>query len=395
MGRKKHTMSSLKSHLYSVALNLAQGIGPVLYKDLIDHFGNPQNVFQASPSKMTEVLKKKSNLDYLISQEKKLLAKAQEFLAKHQQYNIEVVAYGEANYPLSLSEIYAPPSLLFHTPNVQFHNKHMISIVGTRNPSTYGKAITQELICALKKYNPVIVSGLAHGIDITAHETALEHDIPTIAVMGGGIDSIYPSDHTQTADRMIENKGGLISEHCLGAKPSSHHFPARNRIIAGLCDATIVIEAPEKSGALITAYYANQFNREVFTIPSHIYAKRSVGCHMLIKKHLAHLITDADDVAYMMGWSDTFNAKDVEYKKVQKSHLTSQEEMLMSILDKGAYHKRSTESLSNSLNLSLESTVALALQLEAKGIVEIMGNHCMVKGRSKDHQTAIGALMTG
>ena len=313
-------MSTNSDHLYAIALKLAKGIGPVTYKNCIDHFGHAKNVFCASATQKGTPAKINVNFSSLLAEEKALLSAAKNFLEKHKKEGIRVVAYGEETYPRRLAQLHAPPSLLYCSPLAKLDKNRVISIVDTRHPTAYGKEVTKALVCQLKKYNPLIVSGLAYGIDIAAHEAALAYGIPTVAVMPGGHDMIYPALHADIAQKLPQGGGGLLSEYSLGVKPSIHHFPARNRIIAGISDATIVVQAPQKSGALITAYFANECNREVFAVPGPIHAESSAGCHHLIKNHVAHLLTDIDDLAYVMNWSHDTSVKKIVHNNPSLFH---------------------------------------------------------------------------
>ena len=372
-------MYTSSNHLYAVALKFAKGMGSVAYKNCIDHFGKAKHVFNASATKKGK--KATISIDFadLLAQEKTLLSTAQNFLATHAKKGIRVLAYGEDHYPMRLGQLHAPPSLVFDNIASNLDQPRVVSIVGTRNPSSYGKDVTRALVRKLKPYNPLIVSGLAYGIDIVAHEAALAHNMPTVAVMPGGHDMIYPANHALTAERMTQKGGGMLTEYCLGTKPSIHHFPARNRIIAGLADATIVVEAPKKSGALITAYHANEYNREVFAVPGGIHTENAAGCHHLIKEHVAHLMTDVEDLAYVMNWRSDTSTKN-HHHAPPPVPLTTQEKAFVQALhdfDTPAH----MEPLSSSLQLPTHRVASLALQLEIKGVIEVIGGAYRLKIR--------------
>ena len=270
-----------------------------------------------------------------------------------------------------------PP--LYCSNTIDFDFPKVISIVGSRNATSYGKEVVETLIKQLSPYNVLIVSGLAYGIDIHAHEVAMKYNLPTLGVMAGGLDVIYPFYHKKTAQRMM-GKGGLISEYCLGIQPEPHLFPIRNRIIAGISDATIVIEAGQKSGALITAICANQYNKEVFAVPGAIGQSYSAGCNHLIKTHQAHLLTSIDDLMYIMNWQK----KDIEDRQTDRikfdmCYLTEGEKTTVQALAK--FHKAvGINDLSQQTKMDPSMLSAIALQLELKNLVDVLpGNKYRLK----------------
>src|SRR5690606_16227964 len=211
------------------------------------------------------------------------------------------IFYTDKNYPTRLKQINDAPSLLYVKGNVDFENQKMVAIVGTRKATEYGKRCVEDLVAELVPHRATIVSGLAYGIDIHAHKQAVKNDLPTFGVMGSGMDIIYPSAHKETAKKMFAN-GGLITEHPFGTKPDAHNFPARNRIVAALSDAVIIVEAAAKGGALITADIANSYNKDVFAMPGNLRQSHSAGCNNLIKSNRAHLLTSVKDLEYIMNW---------------------------------------------------------------------------------------------
>ena len=241
-----------------------------------------------------------------------------------------------------------------------------VAVVGTRTPSSYGKIIASEIVEDLKKYNVEVVSGLAYGIDVIAHDVSIHNSIPTIAVLAGSLDKIYPSVHKPIANKIIESGGMLISESPLGLIAESYHFPARNRIIAGCTDLTIVIEAGEKSGSLITAQYANDYNRDVFAIPGNVNNPMAKGCNMLIQKNLAHLITSADDVSYIMNWPEAplkaHHSQDKKYNNLDQSS--------KQIVDIITEHPNiSVEEILTKIDVQASNLSATMMQLEMENII--------------------------
>ena len=368
-------MTPTEDTIHAVALHLAKGIGPVIYKQLINRFGCAQAVFQAEQKELCALLQGKIPTKNLIAEKKKLLHAAREVCARHAQKNVQLLSYEDNDYPARLKQIYAPPSILYRTGSANLNASRIVSIIGTRHPTRYGLETTKELVSQLAKEEVLIVSGLAYGIDITAHMAALTHHIPTVAVIPGGSDHIYPAEHANTAARLSQQAGGLLSEYPLGVKPSIHHFSARNRIIAGIADATIVIEAPKKSGALITAYYANKYNREVFAIPNTLHTPSSVGCHTLIKRNQAHLMTHVEDLCYMMNWSSKASSTPDSHAQDLLECLSEQERYItqkMLTLPKKIITR---EELIACLDIPPEKLTTPLLQLEMKGVLQLIGTN--------------------
>ena len=367
-------MTIKKENIYAIALTFIKGLGPVLYKALIDRFGYAEHVFRASSLAVPLVGKLLENLQ---NEEKALLIRAEKLLIAHKKKGIKIISYGSKAYPKRLAMLHAPPSLLYCNDSLEILDDRMVSIVGTRHPSAYGEVVTKRLVEQLKKYNPIIVSGLAYGIDQVAHEAALVCGLRTIGILGGGIDWIYPASHSKLVDNLIKNKGGIISEHKLGIRPTIHRFPARNRVIAGLSGATIVVEAPVKSGAMITAYYANDFNREVFAVPNHLDAKHAKGCHQLIKNNYATLITHGDDLAYMMQWSDPKDkgvSIESSLPSLNSPALTPPQKAFIALLKAQKDYIMTVDALSTALSIEQKHIKKIALELEIENVIEISGN---------------------
>ena len=351
-------MNLKNDHLYSIALKLGKGVGSVLYKNLIDEFGSAQNFFCTEKKHFDATKKRGLDCCTLLQEKEALLAAAKQFLKKQQSKECQTIGYQEKGYPQRLAQLHAPPSLLYYQGNAKLTAKHVVSIVGTRHPTNYGKDVTQALVRQLKPYDALIVSGLAYGIDIIAHQEALAQGMRTIAVMPAGLDMIYPPDHIQTVEAITKARGAIVSEHSIGTRPIQHHFPARNKIIAGMADATIVIQAPRKSGALITAYHASEFDREVFAVPGPIHAPHNEGCHQLIKKHVAHLLTHVDDLAYVMNWSSEPTTTPT-HQPTTPIPLTSLEKKVVDLLANAPQQMVTIEKLYTHLNIPIQEITPL------------------------------------
>lgn len=287
--------------VYQVALSLIPGVGNFLAKNLISYCGSAKAVFEYPRHKLQKIpgIGTKTAESIISS---KLLRQAEEELLKAEKHGAELLAYTDKAYPHRLKQISDAPNILYYKGSVKLEAPKTVAIVGTRQATTYGKQITEQIINELAPYRPHIISGLAYGIDITAHRAALRTGLPTIGVMASGLDIVYPSAHKNTAQEMLA-QGGLVCENPFGTQPEAFKFPARNRIIAGMADVVVVIEAAVKGGALITAEIAHSYDREVFAVPGHITSSQSAGCNKLIKATKAHLLESAKDIAYIMDWT--------------------------------------------------------------------------------------------
>jgi len=283
------------------ALHLVPGIGDRLFRQLISYCGSASQVFKIPKGKLMKVPGIGPVAANAIHQ-KQTFEIAEKEIRKAQKEQVEILYYVDASYPSRLKIIDDSPVVLYAKGNINLNTHKIVAIVGTRKATAYGKTFVEKICEELVPHKPLIVSGLAYGIDIHAHKQALKHNLNTVGVLGSGIDVIYPSSHTDTARKMLSG-GGLITENPMGAKPDAHNFPARNRIIAGLCDALIVVEAAESGGALITAEIANAYNKDVFALPGNYEQEYSSGCNKLIKTNKAHLISSVKDLEYIMNWS--------------------------------------------------------------------------------------------
>ncbi|MGB9772932.1 MAG: DNA-processing protein DprA [Bacteroidota bacterium] len=276
-------------------LSAIPGIGSGRLRMLVSHFGDPESVLRASAKELTQVDGINRKLASLIVHHEPNTQFVEEQLSRINKTNGKIVTFWDKEYPPLLKKIFDPPAILFMRGNLQQRDTHAIAIVGTRRPSSYGETMAEKFSRELASLGITIVSGLALGIDSIAHAAALKANGRTLAVIGSGVDIIYPSDNRKLAERIIE-RGAIISEFPMGEKPDSGNFPRRNRIISGMTLGTIIIESAEDGGAMITASTALDQNREVFAVPGSVLDKRSSGCHRLIKEGRAKLITSVDDV---------------------------------------------------------------------------------------------------
>ena len=272
-----------------------EGLGIMRILKLVELFGSVENIFRTNlneksttqnlHSKIKLAQKEDSNFDKMLDKEIETLEKI----------GAKIITFMDENYPQQLKNIYYPPLILYTLGEITEPDSKSISVVGTRQTTDYGRTIANKIVSSLAKQNITIVSGLARGIDSVAHKTALKNGGRTIAIIGSGLDVIYPPENKYLFNQIIEN-GAVISEFTLGTKPDAQNFPKRNRIIAGFSLGTLVVETRLNGGAMQTAKYAIDQNREVFAIPGNLTSEQSVGTNSLIKKNGAKLVQDADDI---------------------------------------------------------------------------------------------------
>lgn len=358
-------MDMISRKKYALALSMVKNVGPHTYKKIIDRHGGVAKFFEEAQANNRLLITK--------NEAHALLSKAAALLDVHAEKSIGVMAYGDRTYPERLGHIYNPPKILYvSNEGGHLNDRHMVAVVGTREATPYGKKFVKKLISELQPYGATIVSGLAYGIDICAHQAALGEGLPTVAVIGSGLDMIYPSSHTQYIDAINQN-GCVVTEHPLGTKAEKHHFPIRNRIIAGLVDAVVVVEGGMKSGALLTAKHANDAGREVFALPGDIAHKKSKGCHHLIKNHQAHMVTEGADIAYLMGWKPSVSGQAADKKVAVDNYLEGLNEQERNIIRILKQEKRlGLDALSAQSALSVEALLPMMLELAMKKCIDIL-----------------------
>lgn len=354
--------------LYKVALNNIPDIGPSKARLLLSKFGSEEEVFKTSEKNLKNIQGlTNSNINKLLNR-KRIIEQSRKEIDFIKKNNIEILYFTEENYPNRLKNCNDAPLLIFKKGKCNLNKQKVLSIVGTRNATDYGKSICKNLIKDLKENNHdvLIVSGLAYGIDITAHEESLSNGLHTVSVLGHGLNTIYPAIHRETAGKIIK-QGCLLSEFTTYADFNRKNFVRRNRIIAGLADATIVVESAPKGGALITADIANSYNRDVFAFPGRINDKFSEGTNKLIKQNQAALIESIKDIEYIMGWEkDRKKKKNIQKKLFVK--LNKDENNLVKILTDNK--TLSLDLISIKAKMPVSKTAALLLELEFKGLVK-------------------------
>ncbi len=350
--------------LYCLALQKAEGVGAVNAKKLIVHCGNAKAVFK---EKATYLSKIDGIGNFVLKglKAKSLLSTAERELAFITKNNINYQLITSKNYPYKLKHCPDAPIVLFQKGNINLQNKKIISIVGTRNITAYGKEVLENLITDLVPFDPIIISGLAYGVDIFAHKLALKHNLQTVAILAHGLDRVYPAIHKNTLSKMLEN-GGIFTEFWSQTTPERENFVKRNRIIAGLSEATIVIESAAKGGSLITAELANSYNRDVFAVPGKLSDPYSKGCNNLIKTNRAALFSSVDDLSYLLNWEKETTSKTVQKKLFVQ--LKSEEKPLYNFLkDNG---KQQLDQIALHCNIPIHKTVTILFNLEMNGLVQ-------------------------
>jgi len=353
--------------LHRIALSLLPNVGPVIARALYSHCGTATAIFRERKSLLAKIpgvgakrIKKAFDGSVMERAEKEL-----RFIKKHK---IQMLFYTDENYPQRLQQCADSPCLLYFKGNVSLNKGRFIAIVGTRSSTTYGEGLTKTLVEDLRSLDVTIVSGLAYGIDICAHEAALSANVPTIGVTAHGMDRIYPELHRTVAGKMLTN-GGILTEYPSLTAPDRENFPSRNRIVAGLCDAVVVVEASGKGGALITADLAQGYDREVFAFPGKVNDEYSKGCNAYIRENKAALITNAQDLIWMMGWSDD-KKKEMAIKQTQLFFdLNADEQLVVDVLKTNG--ECGVDVISSITGLPFSKMANTLLQLELKNAIKL------------------------
>ena len=286
--------------LYQIALTIIPNVGDVRAKALVNYYGNAEAIFKARKKELEAIEGIGAPRARSIKEFSEFTI-AEEEIAFIEKYKITPLFITDKNYPQRLLNCYDSPVILYYRGNTDLNASKIVAIVGTRNHNEYGKAVCEKLVEDLAGEDILIVSGLAFGIDTIAHKAALRNDLKTVAVLAHGLDRIYPSQNKSLAKEIVD-QGGLLTDFKSETSPDKQNFPKRNRIVAGISDATVVIETGIKGGSLITAELANGYNKDVFAIPGRITDPKNEGCNYLIKNNKASLITSADDILENMGW---------------------------------------------------------------------------------------------
>ena len=348
---------------YLLALLKIDGVGDIIGKKLLSSFGDASSIFRAKSSQLaaidgvgTVLLK---NL-----KDKSVFEKAEKELSFIENNKIQVSFFQDESYPDRLKHCIDAPILIFTAGNIDFKNKRLISIVGTRQITSYGTEFCRKLIEDLAPLNPVIVSGFAYGVDIVAHQAAMDYNLQTIGVLAHGLNQIYPKSHKKYMARMEEN-GGFITEFWSDSNPDKEKFVRRNRIVAGMTEATIVIESADRGGSLITANMANEYNRDVFAVPGRVTDKFSQGCNSLIKTQKANVLTNAADLVYMLNWDIKEKPKTIQ--KQLFVELEPEEQKIYDFLQLNG--KELLDSIAIQCDFPIFKMSSILINMELKGVI--------------------------
>ncbi len=352
--------------LYRIALTLVPHVGAVSAKNLISHCGSVEAVFENSKRALLKIPGVGTETAQAIVQQDvfSLAEREMEFIAAHE---IRTFYYLDNDYPRRLKNLPDCPVLLYYKGNADLDSNRMVGVIGTRKPSAPGLKLCEELVADLHPFNITLLSGLAYGIDVAAHKKSVELNIPTIGVLGHGLSMIYPSTHRKVAEEMLE-QGGLLTEFAHTYGPDAPHFPMRNRIVAGLCDALVVVETRKRGGSMITASLANRYRKDVFAVPGRIKDKESEGCNLLIKSHKATLLDSTKDLASAMKWAGTERKKSVQTSLFVELN-ENQQNIIGYLKNMESMH---VDQLSSQTTLSNSKMASELLELEFKGLIKSM-----------------------
>jgi DNA processing protein len=353
---------------YQIALTLVPQIGPVHAKSLIEYFGEAAAIFKATRKALSSIegigeIRARNIKEF---DDFKRAGEEVRFIEKNK---VNTYFITEPHYPQRLLNCYDPPCLLYGKGEVSLNQQKIVAVVGTRNNSAYGKQQTEKLVEELKPYNVLIVSGLALGIDSIAHRTAVRCGLPTVGVMANGVDKIYPSEHSVLVRDMISNGSGILTELPGGTMADKHFFPARNRIVAGMADAVVVIETGKKGGSIITAELGNSYHKDVLAFPGRATDVKSEGCNYLVQNNKAQLITSTADLVSFMRW-EVQKKKTPDKQRELFTNLNENENKILSLISSNGQMHIDEVYLKSGCS---SSTVAGALlQLELNNLVRLM-----------------------
>ncbi len=351
--------------IYKLALSFVPGIGPKITRNLLTRYSSLKEIFNA-PAKQLKSVEGMNELRVSALKDVENLKKAEKELKFIEKHDIRTFFIADEDYPYRLKQCGDAPALLFYQGNADLNAEKTIAVIGTRKFTDYGQRLCEDLVADLKSQpGLLIMSGLAEGIDTIAHRNAVKAGIPTVGVLGHGLDRIYPSVNKALSKEMIEN-GGLLSEYHAGTEPNRENFPMRNRIVAGLSDVTIVVESNIKGGALITAYLASSYNRDVAAFPGRVYDTRSAGCNMLIRTSVAAMITNASDLMQLMNWQPSKQKRPVQQKLFL--NLSDTEQMIVDMLEKK--DQVHADELLNHTQLTNTQLASILLGLEMQDIIK-------------------------
>lgn len=361
-----------KEHLSAIALTMLRPqLTPLQLMEIYHEAGSATSIVEARhhlkevlPDVSMRIVEVMKDLD-------NALAKAEAEMEYAEKHNIKILTPNDIDYPQRLKDCPDAPLVLYFFGNGDLNPQRVVNIIGTRKCTSYGKDLIRHFVSDLKKMCPgtLIVSGLAYGVDINAHREALANGLPTVGVVAHGLDTIYPAMHRDTAKEMV-SQGGLLTEYPRNTRPDKRNFVQRNRIVAGMSDACILVESAAKGGGLITVGISNSYNRDVFAFPGAINAPYSEGCNKMIRDHQAQLITSADDFVSLMGWEKAELLEKARQQGIERQlfpELNAEETLIVEALQK--HGDLQSNHLSVLTNLPISTISANLFTLEMKGIV--------------------------
>ncbi len=354
--------------LYQIALTKTPHIGAVQARILLEYFPDAGSIFKAKKTEL-ERLNGIGSVRAEAIRSYRNFSEAEKEIAFMKQYGITPLFIRDDAYPRRLLNCYDPPTLLYYKGSADLNSHKTIAVIGTRSNTDNGRMITEELIKDLRDIGLLVISGLAFGIDGIAHRAALRNQVPTVGVLAHGLDLLYPPQHRSLAKDILQEGGGLLTEFSSETAPDKHQFPNRNRIVAGMSDAVIVIESGRKGGSMVTAELANGYNRDVFAFPGRVADAKSIGCLHLIRNNKATLICSAGDLLNSMGWGE-HQKKTISTQREIFITLSDQEKVVVDIL-------RSAESIHideiyQRSGLSAGTVAGITLNLEMKGVLQTL-----------------------
>lgn len=351
--------------LYNIALSLVPDIGPVTSKLLISYCGSAEEVFKASKKQLAKIPQIGPAVISKLA-DPPPLDKAEEQIAYVEKIGGKVYLFHDDDYPKRLKHFETSPLVLYGRGELDLNPTRTVAIVGTRTPTEEGKLHTQRIVEELNPYGVQVISGLAFGVDSCAHRKSVDVDIPTIGVLGHGIDLIYPASNKLLVKKMMDQRGGVLTQFPIKCRFDRVNFPARNRIIAGMADVVIVVESKSRGGSMITAEFGNEMSKDVFAIPGRVTDEKSEGCNKLIKQHKAHLLESVADIAYIMRWEELD-----KQKTIQKSlfiDYTPEEERVISAINSN--ESITVDHLMFQLEMQPSKLASHLLNLEFKGAIK-------------------------
>lgn len=351
--------------LYKMAVTRIPKVGGVLAKNLISYCGGAAEVFKANKRELLKV----PGIGRVIANNiltQQVLHEAEAELEWIEKHDIQPIFYLDEAYPKRMRVYGEAPLMMYYKGNADLNAARIVSIVGTRKPTERGKAACEDIVEGLKNYDVLVISGLAYGIDVTAHRKCLEMDIPTIGILGHGLDQIYPAQHRQIGLEMCNN-GGLLTEFSYKVGPNREHFPMRNRIIAGMSDALIVVESAQGGGSIISAELGNKYNKSVFAVPGRRTDEQSKGCNHLIKTNKAHLLESVEDLAYIMEWIEEGAPKPAVQQQLFVD-LAPEEQRIVDILKSA--DEVDIDTITYQAGMYPAQVSSLLLNLEFKGLLK-------------------------